>query len=296
MQKPKSKYEKRAARRKEELRQSKLAKTQRKLKAYEAGIQKMHQRIRDDDYKEYHIRNSLNNVHFVSDIPVTCPVDGNQLIHVQRVSFDMFGVKVKTHADCCIRCNSAYLPETKKQMFREKARTLKEEQKVSKPQHVVKWDEKHSENKEKEEQTLEPLPFEMLGSELENISSKSKTVRVYISKCHCLKCETKYNRVTTINRTAVVDTVEGGTVNINVMFCMGCGQYFVSVVTLEQYKSIYGGLLAECIVPNDVNLSQYSWINFAPDTVLSRCGYTVKEGISRSYRQAVLHFSQFIMP
>lgn len=289
MQNSKTKYEQRAARRKEELRQAKLAKTQRKLKAYEASIQKTYQRIKDDDYKEYHIKNSLNHVHFLPNIPTVCPVDGNELIYVQRVSFDMFGVKVKTQANCCIRCNSAYLPESKKPIFREKARKLKEDQKVSKPP-VTNADNKQPEKQVPQEQAREPLPLEMLGSEIENISSKGKIVQVYVNKCHCQKCEAKYHRVTITNRTAVVDTVERGAVNINVMFCMGCGQYFVSIVTLEQFKSIYGGLLAECVIPNDINLREYSWINFAPDTVLSRCGYTVKEGISRSYRQTVLQY------
>ena len=33
-----------------------------------------------------------------------------------------------------------------------------------------------------------------------------------------------------------------------------------------------------------------SWLNFQPDSILSRCGYSVKEGISQNYRQTVLAY------
>lgn len=113
---------------------------------------------------------------------------------------------------------------------------------------------------------------------------------MYSNKCHCQKCEDKYKLVTTVNRTAVVDTIEGKIENINVMFCKGCGQYFVSIVTLDQYKTIYGGLLIECRLPPDLISNQQSWFDFAPDSVLSRCGYTVKEGVPQEHRQAVLRY------
>lgn len=134
------------------------------------------------------------------------------------------------------------------------------------------------------------LPYDDMVNGVENISRESKVVQVYANKCHCQKCENIYKRVTTVNRTAVVDTLDGTTANINVMFCKGCGQYFISIVTLEQYKTIYGGILMECKVSNDFSPNQYSWFDFAPDSILSRCGYSVKEGVPKDYRQAILRY------
>lgn len=140
----------------------------------------------------------------------------------------------------------------------------------------------------KEEYT--PLPFEDRINTTENLSAESKIVQVYANKCHCHKCSEKYQQNTIRNRTAVVQTVNGKAVDVNVMFCMGCGQYFINIKALEQYKKLYGGLLFEYTLSSDLIKSQFSWFDFAPDSVLSRCGYTVKEGVSREYRQAILRY------
>lgn len=132
------------------------------------------------------------------------------------------------------------------------------------------------------------LPFEDTIDTVENLSAESKIVQVYANRCHCYKCAEKYQRNTICNRTAVVQTVNGETVDVNVMFCMGCGQYFINIKAMEQYKKLHGGLLFECTLSNDLIKNQFSWFDFAPDSVLSRCGYTVKEGVSREYRRAIL--------
>lgn len=356
--------------------------TREKTTARESGIIEMRKRILNDEYREYHVK----KVRFVATIPEGCFIDGDELLDVQRVSFEFGNKRVKGRAYCCIRCNSAYLLQSQQAEIQklveenpieEKPRTNPSEKPklpafkishilnqvpvletsklicpfcgqvfeglVSVKYHVtdttgqfvkryanlqgcrhckaVFADKKQIQSiragnykkkvftisplsyknadvmmeatkmtPQQESASKLPLPYDGQVNRIENISRESKVVQVYAHKCHCQKCENKYKRITTINRTAVVDTLDGSTANINVMFCMGCGQYFVSIVTLEQYKTIYGGILMECKVSHDFSPTQYSWFDFAPDSILSRCGYTVKEGVSRDNRQAILRY------
>lgn len=134
------------------------------------------------------------------------------------------------------------------------------------------------------------LPFADNLSGKVNLSTENKVISIYPQTCHCHTCRDKYGIETIINRTAVVQTVSGEMVDVNVMFCQGCGSYFMNIKSFEQYKKLYGGLLFECKLSSDLNKSQYSWFDFAPDSILSRCGYTVKEGVSKEYRQAILRY------
>ena len=352
-----------------------------------------------NDKKHIRIENPAVKIKFVEHVPNFCLSDGDRLSNKTRVSFELFGVEIRTSAHYCIRCNCAYIPQWKKKEWKKQAKKLKENNVISskklekednkaipresqtetaqksfkveyvlqripfltsnstycpfcgklldqitgvkyysfspngeKKQHhgavngcknckaiyansyalehmnkthwghtihtvnpsdysnAVEMMEATKITKHQESKIDLPLPFEDKINGAENISRERKIVQVYANKCHCQKCENKYKRVTTVNRTAVVDTLDGSTANINVMFCKGCGQYFVSIVTLEQYKTIYGGILMECKVSHDFSPNQYSWFYFAPDSVLSRCGYTVKESVSRDYRHAILRY------
>lgn len=381
-EKPLSKKEQKAKNKAEQQQKKKEKEAEKKKKAKEAGIKEMRERIISGNYKEYRVK----KVHFVDKIPQFCTIDGDELLDVKHVSFEMYNTKVKAHAHCCIRCNSAFLLQKKQAEIQQLVSELQAKKKpqtkpaaqpkqpaftvshilnqipaleTSKTQcpfcgqsfdgvvgikyHVIDTtgqiikkhtnlqscrhckavfadkEQLHSirtENYKKKIHTISPLsyqnakammeatkltpqqeeasklplPFEDQADGIENISRESKVVQVYANKCHCQKCENKYKRITTVNRTAVVDTLDGSTANINVMFCKGCGQYFISIVTLEQYKTIYGGILMECKVSHDFSPNQYSWFDFAPDSILSRCGYTVKEGVSRDYRQAILRY------
>ena len=138
--------------------------------------------------------------------------------------------------------------------------------------------------------TEDDMPYRNWGKHKDNLSESGRIIRVYSNKCQCRKCQKKFQVNTVVNRTAVVETVSGGTVKINVMFCRGCGQYFVSLVTLKHHKELYEGLLMECRTDSDIDANKLNWFNFAPDTVLSRCGYTVKEGVSQEYRHAILSY------
>ena len=115
-------------------------------------------------------------------------------------------------------------------------------------------------------------------------------VLVYAERCHCAACQKKYGRDTIQNRTALVETITHKTIQVTVQFCTGCGKYFMNFSTFQQYCKKYGGILLECVVTPELYKKNASWLNFQPDTVLSRCGYSVREGISKEYRQTVLAY------
>ncbi len=256
-------------------------------KARDIEIEKMKERILNDDYDRFH----ATRVYFAKNLPKECVFDGEELIDVKRVVFEKYGVRVKAHSSCCLRCNSVYLTMKKRDELLQRIKTLQNNPRPTQRKPALsttKLNQPPNPTPVDERVSTEPLPFEK--SEKENISEKGVIVQVYPQKCHCSKCEKKYGQNTMSNKTAVVNTLDGQTVDINVMFCKGCGQYFISAVILKMYQKRYGGLLVE-LTPYEKNLSnQYSIYGFNPDTVLSRCGYSVAKGIPRSHRQAVLTY------
>lgn len=140
-----------------------------------------------------------------------------------------------------------------------------------------------------------PLPLEKEleeGKPLPNLSYGPENSKVYVykDKCHCSACQKKYGQNTIRNRAALVKTTTGETVKVNVEFCVGCGRYFMNITSLNQYRKRYGSLLMECMMDTDAFYTNSAWLGFAPDTILSRCGYSVKEGIPRTHREAVLAY------
>ena len=90
-------------------------------------------------------------------------------------------------------------------------------------------------------------------------------------------------------RTATVFTASGIPVKINVQFCMGCGQYFLSLRSFYAYKKMYGPLDFQFIL-DEVSPEVLDWDKFAADSVLSQNGYSVKAGVSAAQRQRVLAY------
>ena len=115
-------------------------------------------------------------------------------------------------------------------------------------------------------------------------------VFVYAERCHCTACEKKYGRDTIENRTALVETISHHMVQVTVQFCTGCGKYYMNLTTFQQYCKRYGGILLECVIEPDLCRKNAFWLNFNPDSILSRCGYSVREGVSQEYRQAILTY------
>jgi hypothetical protein len=134
------------------------------------------------------------------------------------------------------------------------------------------------------------LPFAFSEKEIPNLSSESKVVSVYARKCHCKRCRDKYGVETIRNRTAVISTVAGDVVEVNVMFCAGCGRYFMNYTSFQMYRRTHGGLLLEYRFTGELAENNSAEYNFAPDSILSRCGYTVQHGVSEAYRRAVLRY------
>lgn len=137
---------------------------------------------------------------------------------------------------------------------------------------------------------LLPLPFEKDLDKTENLSAIKKRVLIYAHNCHCHSCSKKYQRNTIRNRTAMVQTVSGRTIGVNVMFCAGCGRYYMNLKAFEQYRKAHKGLLFECVFSSDIPSRESAWMGFAPDSVLSRCGYNVKADTDEEYRHAVLRY------
>ena len=126
---------------------------------------------------------------------------------------------------------------------------------------------------------------------LSNLSYEPNTkVWVYAERCHCAACQKKYGRDTIQNRTALVETVIHKTIQVTVQFCTGCGKYYMNLSAFRQYCRKYGGILLECVMAPELCQKNSSWLNFRPDTILSRCGYSVREGVPKEHRQAVLAY------
>ena len=258
-----------------------------KKSKYDIEIEEMKMRISNNDYESFH----ADRVCFVEELPKKCKLDGEVLSDVKRVTFETHGVRVKVHAFCCLRCKSVYLTTKKREELAKKIKDLHKKTDIAKQESLPDFSQKAfipAPQSGVENVCSVPLPFE--NSEKENISKEGVVVQVYPQKCHCSKCEKKYGQNTMTCKTAVVKTLDGQTIDINIMFCKGCGQYFISSTILKLYQKRYGGLLVELVPYQKITPSQYSIYGFNPDTVLSRCGYSVAKGIPRLYRQSVLTY------
>lgn len=143
---------------------------------------------------------------------------------------------------------------------------------------------------QKSSSSIELLPFEKEIHRSVNLSEHGKKIIVFAQKCHCARCYKKYSRHTIIPRTAKVLSASGQLVDINVMFCAGCGQYYIGYESFKQYKKMYGCLLFECVLSSELQNGKPSFLDFAPDSLLSRWGYNVKKEMPKEHRQAILQF------
>ena len=233
-----------------------------------------------------------------------CPKDGFALQpKMFRVSIK--GVVVKENGLKCPKCWAVYFYEDKKESIRQKADEViayKAQKAAAATRQattatvdvIPQKREAERAAMQTETQTVQriPLPYADGRSKPINLSSERATVWVYENKCRCLACERKYQQKTITNRTAVVQNAMRENIHVDVMFCMGCGKYFVNVLTLEMKEKMYGILMFERRYMGTLAQKQVSRFNFAEDSILSRYGYSVadKDGISREYRQAILTY------
>ena len=86
-----------------------------------------------------------------------------------------------------------------------------------------------------------------------------------------------------------MSTISGKTVPVNVQYCNRCGCYYMNVRTYKDYCNRYGHLLLEIHYTEEFTTGSYnSFRGFAKDSILSRCGYSVKQGIPATTRQKIL--------
>lgn len=204
---------------------------------------------------------------------------------------------------CCRKCHATFLMyETYRKLLTSiKPRMIY----VFDPMLCKNWEEavKIAQFKSINRQTQQPpipkhpsLPFELppdYKTNLPNISlfEPGKYIWLYATKCHCHHCEKKYKRDTIRNRTALVQTISGTTVKVNVEYCAGCGEYFMNAASLKAYNQKYGCILAEFYSSKDYSGGGWDGFdNFNPDSVLSRCGYNVRQGTPKEYRQQIIAF------
>lgn len=130
-----------------------------------------------------------------------------------------------------------------------------------------------------------PLPKK--GINLSAELPADSVVYLYSQKCHCSKCASLYGENTMVGCTATVQTIRGGIVPVSVMFCRGCGTFFMNYDTYSAYSRKYGGLKFQCRVDKS-GLQLKSDIGFAKDSFLSRAGYSVNANMPRPRRQGIL--------
>ena len=121
------------------------------------------------------------------------------------------------------------------------------------------------------------------------LPAKTNKIYVFAEKCYCRSCVKKYGLNTTESQTALVSTISGKTVPVNVQYCNRCGCYYMNVRTYKDYCNRYGHLLLEIHYTEEFTTGSYnSFRGFAKDSILSRCGYSVKQGIPATTRQKIL--------
>lgn len=118
---------------------------------------------------------------------------------------------------------------------------------------------------------------------------KGQKILLSKTKCHCLKCGKFFESDTMVNCTALVATCYGTNVPVTVYCCKGCGNFYMNYETFLAYNREYKGLLFECYFDGQFN-DKNNFFGFAPDSILSRCGYSVRADVGVSRRRAVLNY------
>lgn len=116
----------------------------------------------------------------------------------------------------------------------------------------------------------------------------NKYLLIYANKCHCNECEKRYRTNTICERAAYVETAKGDKVKVSVQFCMGCGKFFMNLKSYYGYTKKYGPLKFHYTLDSGITLNKDIWNGFQEDSILSQNGYSVRQGVSKSQRQAVL--------
>ena len=137
-------------------------------------------------------------------------------------------------------------------------------------------------------QPYTPIPF-IANTNLSLQSAKTGKIYIFAEKCYCRSCVEKYGLNTIESQTARVSTISGKIIPVNVQYCNCCGCYYMNVRTYKDYCKRYGHLLLEINYTEEFDTGFYDGFEgFAKDSILSRCGYSVKQGIPVTTRQKIL--------
>ena len=241
---------------------------------------------------------------FISNQINRCPADGF-ILHPEQISVGSMGVIVKEKGLKCPKCSTVFFYESQKESIEQKVKeaiAYKSRNNPSANKNTMTAPLGISSQTTSPEQTISsenshpvssiPLPYASNSKEPVNLTNKKATIWVYENKCRCPSCERKFQQKTITNRTAVISTAMRDSIYVDIMFCMGCGKYFVNVLTLEVKEKAHGILMFERRCAGTLAKKHISQFTFAPDSILSRYGYSVadKDGITKQYRQAILTY------
>lgn len=240
----------------------------------------------------------LNQIPFINTHSKKCPICNHECNNNARIEYrlyDQHGSTTSRYASAhtCAKCDIVFLDKGQVEEIRYYA----------KDNRVSFFDATKCKNAadlfsvataEPSFPTITPItttfPYEFDERIFPNLSHESTVIQVYAKKCHCQKCHDKFGIDPIKNRTAIVNTISGESVKVNVMFCRGCGKYFMNNTSFEEYRKRYGGLLFEFRYAGELAHKKYSDYRFSQDSILSRCGYSVEKSVSMEYRQAILRY------
>lgn len=230
--------------------------------ARDAAILEIRQRNASGLSKSYHAK----NVVYLSEIPQSCPNDGEQLDLVKKVLLERGDVSIKTKAWCCFRCRTAYLLETNQDKINQKfAHATQKKQTKSKP--------------------LEDATNVSTNTDPTNFAIPQNTLYVCKGLISC-----KRNNHTVEAVTGVLLGKNGEVIKLNTNYCPQCKKCFISYNEYMNYRRRYGALLGNIKIANGSFITSES--ELAEESILHICGYSVNqsENLSKIERHAVLQY------
>ena len=151
----------------------------------------------------------------------------------------------------------------------------------------VEAEETLSKEKAESEKALKQLK-DMGALDFRELVPPHGIIYLFSKKCHCSNCDKKGYGSNIYSNTALVKTKTGFGVPITVQCCGWCGRVYMNYQMYKTYDKKYGGLEFRAELVASEAEEAVEEFGFAADSFLSRNGYSVKEDVPKSSRQAVL--------
>lgn len=230
--------------------------------AREAAILEVRQRNASGLSKSYHAK----HVVYLSEIPQSCPNDGEQLDLVKKVLLERGDVSIKTKAWCCFRCRTAYLLETDQEKISQKFTHATQKIQAKSKQHT---------NDPTTSTNTDPTNFAIP----QNI--------LYVCK-GLISCKKNNHTVEAV--TGILFGKNREVIKLNTNYCPHCKKCFISYNEYMNYRRRYGALLGNIKIANGSFIT--SETELAEESILHICGYSVNQSdnLSITERHAILQY------